>query len=59
MKGQLLYRVRVDNNDTVAHILGVKACGVSADPCGMLHYPNKTVAVDIDYLATHPNNFLT
>lgn len=57
--GQLMFRVRVDNNDTVADLTGVKANGLFADPCGMLHYPNNTVPVDIYYVATHPNNFLT
>jgi hypothetical protein len=58
-QGQLTFRVRVDNNDTVALLTGVTTPTGSADPCGILHYSNVNDLVSVHYTATHPNNFLT
>jgi len=56
--GDLVFRVRVDNNSTVAQLPGVTAGTAHADDCGMLHYSSSTQLVTIDYVATHPNAFL-
>ncbi|HLZ09593.1 MAG TPA: hypothetical protein VKT80_13460, partial [Chloroflexota bacterium] len=56
--GQLTFRVRVDNNDVVAALPGVTTPIGSADSCGILHYSGGSDLVDIQYVATHPNNFL-
>jgi hypothetical protein len=57
--GQLTFRVRVDNNDTDAEINNVRTPIGSADSCGFLHFNALTDTVSIDYVARHPNNFLT
>ncbi len=56
--GNLVFRIRVDNNPTTASLPAVKAAGIAADDCGMLHYASGAQTVSIDYVATHPNNFL-
>lgn len=57
--GALVFRVRIDNNDTTAQLNGVTASGLSADDCGILHYTDSSAMVDVRYAATHPNDFLT
>jgi len=59
--GQLVFRVRVDNNDTVAQLIDVDTsvpCVTDCD-CGMRHYSSGSDLVSTHYVATHPNNFLT
>ena len=59
--GQLVFRVRVDNNDTLANLIDVDTsvpCLTDCD-CGMRHYNNGSDLVSVHYQATHPNNFLT
>jgi hypothetical protein len=63
--GDLIFVIRVDNNPTRADLPdnGVRVTnsitGVhAADLCGMLHYADRTDDVSIDYIATHPNDFL-
>jgi hypothetical protein len=56
--GQLTFRVRVDNNDVVAQLPGVTTPIGSADECGILHYASGNDLVDVQYVATHPNNYL-
>lgn len=58
-QGRLLFRIRVDNNQTVAKLPGVHVTGGgSADPCGFLHFSDLNQNVAIDYVARHHNNFL-
>ena len=57
-QGDLVFRIRVDNNPTVASLPAVHAGGNAADDCGMLHYSSGAQTVSIDYVATHPNSFL-
>jgi hypothetical protein len=59
--GDLIFVIRVDNNPTRAELPdnGVRVSGNAADLCGMLHYNLRTDNVSIDYIATHPNNFLS
>lgn len=58
--GDLIFIIRVDNNPTRAELpdQGVRVSGNQADLCGMLHYSNRTDNVSIEYIATHPNNFI-
>ncbi len=59
--GQLVFRVKVDNNDTVAQLIDVDTsvpCVTDCD-CGMRHYASGSDLVSVHYVATHPNNFLT
>lgn len=57
-QGNLVFRVHVDNNPTTALLPAVHAGANVADDCGMLHYSSGSDIVRIDYVATHPNNFL-
>jgi len=57
-QGNLVFRIRVDNNPTTALLPAVHAGGNPADDCGMLHYTSGGQTVSIDYVATHPNSFL-
>ncbi len=57
--GDLLFEVLVDNNPTNAQLLGVRAGTNHNDDCGMLHYGSGADQVHIDYVASHPNNFLS
>ena len=59
VNGDLVFEILVDNNPTTAQLPGVRASGNSADDCGMLHYAHGTDIVTIDYVATHPNNYLS
>jgi hypothetical protein len=45
--GALVFRVRIDNNDTTAQLNGVTASGLYADNCGILHYPDGSALVDV------------
>jgi hypothetical protein len=57
--GDLIFKVLVDNNPTTADFPEMPHIGGSfADDCGMLHYGSTTDIVTIDYVATHPNNFI-
>jgi hypothetical protein len=55
--GRLTFRLRIDNNMTVAQLPGVVAA-TSADPCGFLQYSDLAQNVAIQFVAFHPNNFL-
>jgi hypothetical protein len=56
----LIFRVRVDNNMTVAQLprVGTPPGSTDTDPCGMLHYSTLSDNVDLSYVAFHPNDFL-
>lgn len=60
--GNLIFRLRVDNNPTTAQFplmpQPVHIGSRYADDCGMLHYASGGEVVTIDYIATQPNNFL-
>lgn len=59
--GALMFRVRVDNNDTVGQLIDVDTsvpCVTDCD-CGMRHYNIGSDLVHVHYVATHPNNYLT
>jgi len=58
--GRLIFRIQVDNNNTVAELPGVSTPlgSTDTDPCGVLHYTNRTDNVDLSYVAFHPNNYL-
>jgi hypothetical protein len=58
--GRLIFRVRVDNNMTVAQLprVGTPLGSTDTDPCGMLHYTTLSDSVDLSYVAFHPNDFL-
>jgi hypothetical protein len=60
VNGDLLFRIRVDNYPTTALLPahGVHVGGHDADDCGMLHYASGGQIVQIDYVATHPNNYV-
>jgi len=58
-QGQLVFRVLIDNHDTYAKVDTITASGNTADPCGILHYANKTDPVAISFHATHPHDYLT
>jgi hypothetical protein len=58
VQGNLVFRIRVDNNPTVAQLPGVHVGANPADDCGMLHYSSGGQIVSIDYVATQPNDFL-
>lgn len=59
--GRLIFRILVDNNSTDAELPRVKTPSGStdSDPCGLLYYTNGSDLVGIDYVAFHPNNFLS
>ncbi len=59
--GNLIFNVLVDNNPTTASFPGlpVHIGGSHADDCGILHYTSGSEVLTIDYVATHPNNFLS
>ena len=58
--GRLIFRICVDNNNTVAELPRVATPLGSTDtaPCGVLHYTNGSDNVELDYVAWHPNNYL-
>lgn len=58
--GRLIFRVQVDNNDTVAELpkVATPAGSTDTDPCGVLHYGTTSDSVDLSYVAFHPNNYL-
>ena len=61
--GDLIFVIRVDNHPTFADLpdngVSVTNGGLHrADLCGMLHYAAGSDDVGIDYVATHPNNFI-
>jgi hypothetical protein len=57
-QGNLVFQIRIDNNPTTASLPAVHAGGLDADDCGMLHYASGGQMVAIDYVATHPHDFL-
>jgi hypothetical protein len=57
--GDLIFRIRVDNNPTTAQLPAVLVGAKQMDICGMLHYKDTSDLVTIEYVATQPNNFLT
>jgi hypothetical protein len=58
--GRLIFRIRVDNNNTVAELPRVATPwgSTDTDPCGVLYYSTLGDNVELDYVAWHPNNFL-
>ena len=56
--GRMIFRILVDNNDTDAELPAVSTPSGTADLCGVLHYLTTGDAVDLSYVAWHPNNFL-
>jgi len=58
--GRLIFRIRVDNHNTVAELPRVATPygSTDTDPCGVLHYSSTSDNVELDYVAWHPNNFL-
>jgi hypothetical protein len=58
--GRLIFRIQVDNNDTVAELprVATPSGSTDTDPCGVLHYTHPSDNVDLSYIAFHPNNFL-
>ena len=58
--GRLIFRIQVDNNNTVAELPGVSTPlgSTDTDPCGVLHYTHLSDNVDLSYVAFHPNNYL-
>jgi predicted HicB family RNase H-like nuclease len=56
--GRLIFRILVDNNQTVAELPSVSTPLGTADTCGLLHYSSLSDNVELDYVAWHPNNFL-
>jgi hypothetical protein len=58
--GRIMFRIRVDNNSTVAELPKVSTPlgSTDTDPCGVLHYTTLGDNVELDYVAFHPNNFL-
>jgi len=58
--GRLIFRIRVDNNNTVAQLPRVSTPlgSTDTDPCGVLHWSALGDNVELDYVAWHPNNFL-
>jgi hypothetical protein len=57
--GRLIFRILVDNNNTIAKLPGVSDPSGTADACGFLNFGSLADNVEIDYVARHPNNFLT
>jgi hypothetical protein len=57
-EGRLLFRINVDNNQTIALLPEVTAGANSADDCGFLHFQNLSDQVSIDYLARHHEGFM-
>ena len=58
--GRLIFRIQVDNNNTVAELprVATPLGSTDTDPCGVLHYGSTTDNVDLSYVAFHPNNYL-
>ena len=56
--GRLLFRINVDNNQTVAQLPNVHIGPNDADNCGFLHFQNLTDIISIDYSARHHEGFL-
>ena len=59
--GSIILRVHIDNQDTVSQINSVGlGGGTFTGECQFLEYTNKTTdEVEINYLAYHPNGFLS
>ncbi len=57
--GNLIFRIRVDNNPTRAALYDARTGSHgSGDACGMRHYSGGADPVTIDYAATQPNNVI-
>jgi hypothetical protein len=56
--GRLLFRINVDNNQTVAKLPNVHIGSNDANDCGFLDFQNLTDIVSIDYSARHHEGFL-
>ena len=58
--GRLIFRIQVDNNDTVSELprVATPLGSTDTDPCGVLHYGNTSDNVDLSYVAFHPNNYV-
>jgi len=57
-EGRLVFRIRVDNNRTVAELGPVRTASGGTDCCGFLHYSGLGDGVQIVYRAHHLNDFL-
>jgi len=57
--GRLLFRINVDNNQTVASLPNVHIGANDANDCGFLDFQNLTDVVSIDYSARHHEGFLS
>ncbi len=58
--GRLVFRIRVDNNYTVAKLPAVHntTTGSDANACGFLEFNAASNVISIDYIARHTNNFM-
>ena len=56
--GRFLFRILVDNNQTIAKLPSVHDGGTYADPCGFLNFGSLLDTITIDYIARHHNNYL-
>ncbi len=57
--GDLIFRIRVDNNPTYAALYdATTGSHGSGDACGMRHYSGAADPVTISYAATQPGNFI-
>ncbi|MFH1011862.1 MAG: hypothetical protein V1784_11600, partial [bacterium] len=56
--GSLILHVHVDNRKTVADIQSIGLGGTPTLECQFLEYQNSSDAVNIQYVAYHPNDFL-
>lgn len=57
-QGRLLFRINVDNNQTIAMLPNVTAGANSADVCGFLHFQHLSDVVSIDYVARHHEGYM-
>jgi hypothetical protein len=58
--GRLVFRIRVDNNNTIAELPAVHniSLGQDATPCGFLPFNDVSNVIGIDYVARHHNGYL-
>jgi hypothetical protein len=59
--GRLVFRIRVDNNWTIAKLPAVHniTLGQDATPCGFLPFTGADNVIGIDYVARHHNGYLS
>jgi hypothetical protein len=51
--GRFIFRIRVDNNQTIAKLRAVHDGSTYADLCGFLHFASLSDTISIDYVARH------